>query len=300
MTAALAGPAIAQAAPSEGERLFIEGMDLMERAEEAGEPALLEQACARFQASYDAEKVVTPLLNLARCEERRGRMRRALLVWRQAADLARIGGDSATQELAQGAAKAIEEKLPRLLVHASRQAVIEIDGERVNVEEFVVVDPGSHRVRAIDGARIEEKDVEVRQGVVEVTLLAPAVGVRPGEKDPKQPAPPPERGPDLTIPGWVLIGVGGAAWIATVATSAVYMTRCDEPLECPENGFGDGLPEANLALWIAAPVITAVGATLLIVDAAGQDEGRPPQHTVGVNAWATPLGVGLGLSGSFR
>ncbi len=71
---------------------------------------------------------------------------------------------------------------------------------------------------------------------------------------------------------------------------------------CTNNGYsatgGNGLAEANLVLWFAAPIISGVGAALLIVDATA-DAGQPPPTTVGLRAWPTPDGGRVGVFGSF-
>lgn len=290
----------ARADESEGERLFKEGVTLLETAERTKDPAAFDQACDRFARSYAAEQLLNPLLNLARCEEGRGHLGAAHRTWIGAADLAAKQGDASAQVLAQNAAKSIADKLPKLVVQVperARAAELSIDGNLVLVGEATPVDPGPHKVRARLASEVDEKEVRVEQGQVVVDLFAAkAVGEGP------KPTPSKGGGSGLAIPGWVLLGVGGATWIGTVATSALYMSNCDEPFTCPENAFGGGgLAEANLALWIAAPVISGVGATLLIVDAASgsSDDGAPPAVTVGARAWSNGSGASVGVVGSF-
>lgn len=282
-------PASATAEPSKGEVLFKEGLVLLEDAERTKDRSLFDQACDRFARSFAEEELLNPLIHLARCEEGRGQLRAALKGWRAAASLAKAQSDAPAQVLAENAAKTIEGKLPKVLVRVpppARAATLDVDGEAVTESQPFAVDPGPHKVRARLGDRIEEKDVVVQEGTVEVALLA---------SEPKPINSP--SGVDLAIPGWVFLGVAGAAWIGTAATSAVYVTRCDAPFECPENAFGGGLAEANLALWIAAPVLTAVGATLLIVDATS--EPGQPSATVGATSWVGANAAGIELFGKF-
>ena len=289
----------AQEAPeTDGERLFKEGLALLETAQQTKDRALFDQACDRFERSFAAEKLISPLLNLARCEEGRGRLRAAWKTWQAAADLAREQGESTAQILAQGGAASVAEKLPKLLVRLGERggsATIEIDGERANPGEAFPVDPGAHKVRATIGGLVEEKEVLAERGVVEVELLGKEKVVEPGPAPAPTPSPPDE-GVNLAIPGWTLVGVGGAAWIGVAVTSALWFDDC-EGFTCDEAPSG-GLSISNVVLWFAAPIITGIGATLLIVEATGEDSAAPPV-AVGVRAWSTGDGGRVGVFGSF-
>jgi hypothetical protein len=288
----MALPVLAQEAETEGERLFKLGRELMTRATETNNPTLLAEACDNFAKSYEAERVMSPLLNLARCEEARGRLRVAMKTWQQAADRARAEGDSTTLLLAQGAASSIGERLPKIVLRvpeAAGAAVLEIDGESAPRGVPFAVDPGEHKVTATLGTRVDEQTVTTKEGMVEVKLLAEAEAApRPLQSDPLQ-----SDAPDLATPGWVLLGISGAAWIAAATTSGVYLSRCDEPLDCVPNQYGQGgLAEANLALWIAAPLLSGVGATLLLVSAVnGEPDERNSAPAVTFDVTTHGLGI---------
>lgn len=284
----------------EGERLFKEGLELLEKAQQTKDKALFDQACDRFEKSYAAEKLLSPLLNLARCEEGRGRLRVAWKTWQAAADLARAQGESTAQILAQGGAASLAEKLPKIVVRLGergRGATIEIDGETANPNEPFPVDPGAHKVKAKLGDVVEEKDVQTDRGVTEVELLGKAVeGPAPGP-GPTPPTQPASEGSGLAVPGWTLVGIGGAAWIGVAVTSALWFGDCDGGFTCAEPS--DALSYSNVVLWFAAPIITGIGATLLIVDATSEDDTAPPNATVGLRAWSTGDGGRVGVFGSF-
>lgn len=286
-----------QAQESEGERLFKEGLQLLEQAQKTKDSALFDQACERFEKSFAAEKVLSPLLNLARCEEGRGRLRAAWKTWQAAADLARTQGETTAQILAQGGAASLAEKLPKILVRLGepgRGAKIDIDGEAVNPGEPFIVDPGKHQVRAALGELVDAKEVEADRGVVEISLFEKKLDVTGPAPTPTNP---PSDGVDLAIPGWTLVGVGGAAWVGVAVTTGLWFDRCGE-LPCPSTkGGADGIDYANLAFWIAAPIVTGIGVTLLIVDATNDD--TTPAPTVGLRAWSTPDGGRAGVFGSF-
>ena len=285
----LALPLSAQAQEREGKRLFKRGQQLMEKAKQTNDPQLLAQACESFTKSYEAEQALSPLVNLARCEEARGRQRAAMKAWQQVADRARADGDSSTLLLAQGAATSIQQKLPVVVLRLPKEAEsarLELDGELVRRDEPLAVDPGEHTVRATLGAKVEERVITTTEEVLDVRLFVVAEPAK---------APITQSQPALATAGWVLLGFGGASWIATAATSAVYLSRCDSPFDCVDNRFAqDGLAEANIAMWVAAPVLTAVGASLLIVAATGTNEAEESAGTPSV-----ALDLGASLSGGF-
>lgn len=286
----------ARAQPSEGERLFKEGVTLLEQAEQSKDPATYAEACDRFARSYASEERLNPLLHLARCEQGRGKLRTALKAWRAAAELAKRESDAPAQVMAEEAAKSVEAMLPSLIVRlpdSARSAVLEIDGEPAREGQPFAVDPGTHKVRATLGEWTEAKDVVVERGRTEIKLLEGTPPVKPVA--PPRVAPPKVDGVDYALPGWVFLGVAGAAWIGTIATSAAYVGNCDEPFGCTENDFGGGLAEANLALWIGAPILTGVGVTLLIVEATDEDTASGERSTVAIQA----LPGGLAVRGSF-
>src|SRR5262245_11520882 len=68
----------AQPAETVGEQLFREGRELLG----AGK---VDEACAKFEQSYQLEHALGSLLNLANCEEQRKRFKVALDHWREAA-----------------------------------------------------------------------------------------------------------------------------------------------------------------------------------------------------------------------
>lgn len=298
LLATLAVTQSVHAQESEGERLFKEGLELLDQAQKTKDTALFDQACERFEKSFAAERVLSPLLNLARCEEGRGRLRAAWKTWQAAADLARTQGETTAQILAQGGAASLAEKLPKILVRlgeSGRGATIDIDGEAVNPGEPFIVDPGKHQVRAVLGELVDAKEVQADRGVVEIALLDKKLGIGPAPT----PTPPADSGVDLAIPGWTLVGVGGAAWVGVAVTTGLWFDRCGE-LPCPsDEGGANGIDYANLAFWIAAPIVTGIGVTLLIVDATNDDPAAAPAPAVGLRAWSTPDGGRAGVFGSF-
>jgi hypothetical protein len=292
--------------PSEAERLFKEGFELLEKGEASRDDAVLAQACERFEQSYALEKSLSPLVNLARCEEARSRFRPALLRWREAADLALREGDASLQILAQGRAAAMAEKLPKIRVSVApraRAAKLTIDGEEVPPGDNIPVSPGKHLVVAELGSERDSREVEVDRGVLEVALFAePSVVEIPPGPTPGQPQ---TDGTNWAIPAWISLGVGGAGLVTGIVTSGVWEGKCGGETR---NGFqcGDpldpesvgGIVAANLAGYILAGVGGGLSVVFFVLDANADDDATTPP-AVSVGAFGAPDVAGIRAFGSF-
>ncbi len=290
-------PVVAQA--SDGERLFKEGLELLDKAKASGDQKLYAEACSKFEQSFAAEKSLSPLLNLARCEEARGRLRVALKTWQSAADLARSQGDSTAQILAQGGASSVAEKLPKIVLQPSARAngaTLTIDGEAADPGAPFAVDVGKHVVVGVLGTEREEKEVTVERGVVTVELFAGAAKTtdpKPGPGPGPTPAPT-SNDTDWALPAWITFGIGVAAWGGVAATSAVWLGECGDCLSNPDLDAPDaGLNISNAVLWVAAGVATGLSVTFFVLEATDDDgaESAPPKAALSVFSNGTSSGL---------
>jgi hypothetical protein len=303
-TASAAAPAWAQA-PTEGERLFVEGRTLMDEGK-------TDEACQRFERSYALEGALGSLLNLANCEEKRGRLRVALAHWKKAADTA---GDQQKNRLyALGRAGDLEKKMPKVMVRVGASvagASVTLDGEPMALGEKVSVDPGAHEVVVTAGARIERRNVELAEGETQILDMLGAVGggavaggeVSGGEQGSKTGPGEPPGATNLAPWGWTSIAIGGAGAIGFAATGFAILGTCDKPVyddageKTGDNGCPDGLPwelgAPNIATGVLAVVGVGLGVTLLVIDAGSESP-------VQVGAVTLPGGgAALGMRGSF-
>jgi hypothetical protein len=291
-TLACAVPALAQE-PTPGEKLFLEGRQLMDQNK-------LDEACQRFAQSYELEKALGSLLNLANCEEKRGKLRTALGHWKKAADTA---GDQQKNRLyALGRAAELEKRMPKVMVRVGAtvaDAEARVDGEAMPLGERVAVDPGDHEVVVTAGGRTERRTVTLIEGETQILDLFGAAPVSGGgEQGAGAGGGPPKSAPsdsNLGTWGWVSLAVGGAGAVGFGVTAGVFYAQCGE-------GFGafdqrpcdqDAVVGVNLASGILAVAGVGLGITLLVIDA-----GEPSPVEVG--AVALPGGgAALGLSGRF-
>lgn len=294
----------AQAQPTEGERLFAEGRELMA----AGD---LQAACDRFEASYEKEEALAALLNLAECDEKRGRRRVALNRWRHAADKA---DTDRTRVFALGRAADLERRMPKILVKVEGQraaaANVRIDGRPAAVNVAVAVDPGEHNVQVTAEGESWQGGLTVTDDSATSEILAfPPAPPEPPSTTPVLPPASPNPQPtgsqiDWSAAAWasMAIGVVGAGIFA--GTGVAILDQCSgeiggkshvcvddqgRPTDRP-----DALLGANVAGFVGGLVGIGLGTTFFVLSATQKDE-----VAVRVESHASPFAGALVVSGTF-
>jgi hypothetical protein len=283
-----AGSTLAYA--QDAETLFREGR----KALDAGDWTT---ACAKFSESQRLEPAPGTLVNVARCEERAGKLLMAVEHFRTAAS----GFTRAeARKAATDKANEIEGKIGKLTL--SRKGLP--DGARVRdgdapVTQFETpqrVDPGTHTVTVeFEGHEAWTREVVVPEGgSVEVAL---EVGKKKAVNAPPSREPrlvePPKTGPSPLRPiGIVTVGVGGAALIAgsvigilALGSSSTYKERCDAQNRCDQEGFD----AASALKWqTPASTVLILGGAALVVGGAVlyfvAPKGSKPQPAQGFRA----------------
>lgn len=264
----------AAATETEGQRLFREGREAMDRGE-------VDTACAKFAASHAAEGAVGPLLNLANCEEKRGRIASALEAWRRARSMTR--DDQVEQRrLAAERIAALEPRVPTLVLRPGRAAP---ESMRVTLDDAVLevdgvaraLNPGTRRLEvAAAGRATATRELEVSEGD-RLDLV-----VEPGPASPAgAPAPPPpiddDSGPPpLLIGGIVAGGVGvlglgvfAVTGLMAIDAQATLEEACGEDHLCPAGDTaGRDAADRGESLVVPNAVGLGVGITGLATSAA--------------------------------
>ena len=222
--------------PTPGEALFVEGRKLMDEGK-------LDEACARFEKSYALEGALGSLLNLANCEEKRGKLRVALEHWKKAA--ATAGDQEKNRLYALGRAGALEDKLGFVMVVMGTSvagAVATIDGEVVALGEKVAVEPGKHVIEVTANGQTQRREVTVdakETRSVELWAAGPTGSGQRGGAGSGAGTPPAESARTNLAPwGWASLAVGGASAIGFAATGFAILGECPNS-ECP---LPDGKP----------------------------------------------------------
>ena len=144
LAALAAAPAVAaQSARPAAVALFDEGRDAMQRGD-------LDVACSKFAESNRLDPAIGTAFNLANCEERRGRLATAWVLFRQA--VARMKPDDARVGVAKERITALDARLPRIVFVADARTPadtrLRVDDVELAVASFgsaIPLDPGSHR-----------------------------------------------------------------------------------------------------------------------------------------------------------
>lgn len=218
VTAALASaPPLAHADPVRAEALFQQGRVLMERGD-------FERACARFEESLREDSAVGTLLNLATCNERRGRLASAWVQYRAVATRSR-GSREDRVDLAEARMRELEPRLSRLTILVDARGIgeveVRLDGTALTRADWgkpLEVDGGPHEVVVTAPSR--------RTTTTRVQIAsereARTVTVVPGERIPAptpsaQPSPELRSTPMRTV-AWTLAGLG----LVTAGTGATF------------------------------------------------------------------------------
>jgi hypothetical protein len=307
-----AAPARAEPAPPDraaANALFDEGRALMA----AGEYA---DACQRYADSLSLTRRLGVLLNLADCQERRGKTATAWTLFGEAAAMARESAD----ERAGYAAERATALAPRLvhvtirLDHAPAGVEVRWNGIVVPATSFGVarpVDPGTHRLavsapghspRELDVVALTEgEDVDIRVPGLEPLATerrAPPLDIAPTASRTARPV--------RRIAIWATAGVGLAGVVAggTLGLTARHLWQEAEPHctsdgTCSDGAYSDVVRARRLgdASTAAFVVGGAALATALILHVTAPDVA--PAERLRVAPALTSSGAVLALDGRF-
>jgi hypothetical protein len=257
-------------------------------------------ACDRLARSQALDPAPGTQLNLADCEERRGRLKTAQDHFRA---VARAGLEPFAAEGDKRAA-ALDARVPTLRValaegvEAPPGVAVLLDGAPFEgrLGEPTRVDPGRHKLVLRAPSRVDveatvDLDAGAREGIT-LTLGAPVA------------SPPPEGGgpPTLGIVGLVTGGLGVVALGAAIGTGVAMLDagRCfkaEVPADCPsppdedERARGKTLEAASTALFIVGGALAATGLVLTIVAPWGGDAAGEPSVALDLRPTSLDLRV---------
>jgi hypothetical protein len=281
--------------PAAAEALFREGRAAVVKSD-------WESACPKFRESQRLDPAAGTLLNLADCEERRGRLATAWQLFRQLGEGLAPGDDRLP--VARARAAALEKRLPHLTIRYAGTPPPGTKVRRGDVElgdasfgSALPVDPGTYTVTAsAPGYATSTSVVTVAEGASSVVDVQLGAG---NEIAAKVPASSSSR-----TAGWVLAGVGAAglatgaiAGVLTLSRKATVDDNCNADKKCNATGMdaaesGKTLGKVTTVGLIVGAIGVGVGGYLLLSGSA-----ESPRTAVG--AWAGPEGASLSLSRSW-
>ncbi len=285
--------------PAAAEALFQKGRDAMDRED-------YDTACEMFEESFALDEAAGTVLNLAACEEKRGKLARSWERWHQALDLLDETDDRVGYAVLQ--LESVEARLAYLTIVAEEGAPSDLALERDEVDlgsaglgQELPVDPGKHIV-VVKSPGHEPKRYTVSLDVGEHKELR----VRPGrEIDAEGDA---EQRALRRNLGIASLGVGAAGLGLAITTGLLLPGQHDKVQdECPARSC---TPEGSRAVvgaktllglntvgWIAAGVGAAAGLTLLLT-LPKQEEGTARSRS-GTQVGVAFSGTDVQVFGSF-
>jgi hypothetical protein len=296
---ALAGAGEAAADPvADAERLFREGRTLLAEGNAA-------EACDRFERSIEAAPSYGAQANLGLCNAELGRVATAHAAYLEAARMALVLQDPGRVELAMGEARALEPRVPRLVIDMGPRPaglVVRLDGVALpaaEIETSRALDPGEHRVEATaPGHEPWSTTVSLDEGETETLVVPP---LRP-PSEPPSPAEP-QSSTAMLGAGVVVTGAGALGLAVGIGFGVLALETRDRAAGDPALCFPadrctrDGLAAIERAR-VEARIATAA-VTLGAVTAAGGIALLVLGTTQPADSAVVPLPYGLGLRQRF-
>jgi hypothetical protein len=313
----IAAPAItfaddAAARKAEAIRLFTEGQAALDKGDNAS-------GCALMRTSLELFAVANSLFNVARCDERDGKVRSALEHWQRGMSLI-----DATDKRAPVVKKAIEElevRVPRLRIAVSTKDTpfdVLLDDEVVpkdKLDTAMRIEPGNHvmtvrkqghndhRVEILLNER-ERTEVVAEPGNVLPAAIPSAIAV-PSASSRVVPPPPPGM-PPMKVGGFVALGVGGLGLLGAAITGGVIRSQhteigeeCKQKLCSPAGRTliqsQETLLPLNAAFWGIGIAGAAAGTVMLVLSSRNAKENK----STSIAPLFLKNGGGIGLSGRF-
>jgi hypothetical protein len=280
--------------PAAAEALFRDGRAAAQRGD-------WETACPKLRESQRLDPAAGTLLNLADCEEHRGKVATAWQLFRQVVDSLPANDERAP--LAGKRASALEKRLPHLTVRlvGSVPAGVKVTRNEVELSEgslgsALPVDPGAYTVTVSAPGRATTTTsvtvVEAATSAVDAQVGAPTDGAAGGDIKASK---------STRTAGWVMGGigvaglaVGGVAGILTLGHKSTVDDNCNANTKtCNSTGYDAAQSGKTLGLitttgLIVGAVGIGVGAYLILSNGSAGET-----HTVVTAGW---MGGGTGLS----
>jgi hypothetical protein len=300
-----ASPALGQSSQAKrAESIFREGREAATKGD-------MKTACANFEESVSLARAPGPILNLADCEEQRGRLVSAAKRWAEGLELLEPGDERVA--FAKKRAAALDKRLPRIRVSLDLGPEIKpgadirvsIGGVEMPAEEAnkpQPVDPGEIMIVAVAGQTTGGAKVRISEGErQEVTVK---VGGEPNKMIPELPVPDKPSSPMRTA-GFVAGGVGVAGLVVFGVTGGlmasyhgVVSDRCTANKQCDAEGLkavesGKSLTPINTAALIVGIAGVAAGVTLILLSPS------PSAPSVALRAGASPGGAWASVEAAF-
>lgn len=272
-----------------------------------------QEAAAEFRASLALEESIGGHLNLGNAYEKLGKPASASEQFQRAEQLAGTADPERANE-ARSRREAIASKVPTIAVSAPSGASVSIDDKPQSGAAAVAVDPGTHVVTvSMRSGKTRTIDVDVKAGDRSkiVVPLDEDREIPPPVASPA-PAAPSGDGDTLRTLGWVGIGVGAAALVASgvfyglaVGDKGSLEETCPAYPRCQPSEIGAardlddsarGKSTIATITLVSGAVLAATGLVLVLVAPKAGREPREPRAGLSI----TGVRGGAGASALVR
>jgi hypothetical protein len=254
--------------PAAAEALFRDGRAAAQKGD-------WETACPKLRESQRLDPAAGTLLNLADCEEHRGKIATAWQLYRQVVES--LPESDERVPFAKKRAADLERKLPHLTVrlvgpvpNGAKVVRNEIELSDASLGSALPVDPGAYKiVVTAPGHEPSTKEVVVAEGA------SPLIEIRAGAPLGTTEIPPPKTTSNRTA-GWVVggigvagLGVGAVAGILTLGKKGTVDDNCNAEKRCNQAGYdaaqsGKTLGMVTTTGLVVGAIGVGVGAYLLL------------------------------------
>ena len=214
--------------------------ELARRGASAFQEGNYSEAAEMFQRAYEARKLPSVGLYLARSLVQLARLREARAIYEEVGTLSADAGNRWVQQRAQAdAATELTDLVPRIPTITIEltgvplaEAEITIDGRGVEGDpsQPMALDPGPHDIQARREDQVTSSHIELAEGERQVVALElePPEPDRPPPPQPASPPPPPppeqqQVGPSPVV--WAALGVGAAGVVVGGVTGAMGLSK---------------------------------------------------------------------------
>lgn len=267
-------PAIA--APTEADRLFDEGIALLD----AGK---FDEACTKLEASQRAEAAAGTLLALGDCLAKAGKTASALKTFREAGEFARRVGDAPRVRAADSRAELLVPVVPSLKIEVTAEPPVTVrrDGNVIEPSQWgvaVPLDPASYALDASSPGRVTwSKQVDLR-GAGTTTITVPKLALAPAPAAQRPPAVDEGTGWSMRrkaalatgAVGVIALGIGGVFGVKASSTWSDAKAACrgDGDVTCPTSRDTElarsAGAQADVATAFVIGGVVALGAAVVL------------------------------------
>lgn len=299
-------PASAADASAPAGALFRQGRDDMANGN-------YDQACSRFSESLRLLPAVGTMLNLADCEEHRGRVADALAQFQHALDSMAKSDDRIA--FARGRIAKLEPRVPHVrLVPSTGPLTVDLDGVKLGDAALNVplpVNPGT-RVLVVHASGRQDRSysVQVGEGATLDVAIQPGEALPPGARVANPGSPVTSEDRPSNVVAWTSLAIGGAGLAVGTVTGLMALGLAGKVRDnCPDHTCSSredmDRAETGKTMTVVSTVgfgvgVVGVGLATYLFLRGDRTTKSSARRGTDVSPMVSPGTAGLSLHGTFQ